>query len=254
MITGEIKARIDRVWNDFWSGGIANPLEVMEQITYLLFIRRLDELQTVAENRANRLGTVVESPVFPEGNDDGGRPYADLRWSRFKDREPSEMFAIVGERVFPFLRAVGGDGSTYAHHMRDARFTIPTPALLAKVVDGLTELPMEGRDTKGDIYEYMLGKIASAGQNGQFRTPRHIIELMVAMTTPVPKDEICGPGVRHRGLSERGCRVPASDLERRGRRGVAQTLPQQHVSRLRLRQHDVADRLHEHAAARRRGA
>ena len=103
------------------------------------------------------------------------------------------MFAVVGERVFPFMREIGGDGSTYSHHMRDARFTIPTPALLAKVVDMLDELPMEGRDTKGDVYEYMLSKIATAGQNGQFRTPRHIIALMVAMTAPMPTDEICDP-------------------------------------------------------------
>lgn len=193
MITGELKSKVDRIWDAFWSGGIANPLEVMEQITYLLFIRRLDELQTAKENRANRLGTPIDAPMFPSGVDDQGRPYEDLRWSRFKDRDPAEMFAIVGDRAFAFLRDLGGGESTYSHHMRDARFTIPTPALLAKVVDMLDELPMEGRDTKGDIYEYMLGKIATAGQNGQFRTPRHIIALMVAMTAPTPKDEICDP-------------------------------------------------------------
>ncbi len=193
MITGELKAKVDRIWDAFWSGGIANPLEVMEQITYLLFIRRLDELQTAKENQANRLGKPLAEPIFPAGGDDSGRPYEELRWSRFKDREPGEMLATVAERVFPFLRQVGGDESTYSHHMRDARFTIPTPALLAKVVDMLDALPMGGRDTKGDVYEYMLSKIASAGQNGQFRTPRHIIELMVAMTAPTPKDEICDP-------------------------------------------------------------
>jgi type I restriction enzyme M protein len=193
MITGELKSKVDRIWDAFWSGGIANPLEVMEQITYLLFIRRLDDLQTAKENRANRLGAAIDAPVFPTGNDDAGSPYTDLRWSRFKDREPGEMFATVAERVFPFLRQIGGDDSTYSHHMRDARFTIPTPALLSKVVDMLDDLPMEGRDTKGDVYEYMLSKIASAGQNGQFRTPRHIIALMVAMTAPTPKDDICDP-------------------------------------------------------------
>jgi type I restriction enzyme M protein len=193
MITGELKASVDRIWDAFWSGGIANPMEVMEQITYLLFVRRLDDVHTAKENRANRTGTPIEDPVFPDGNDDQGRAHSDLRWSRFKDREPNEMFEIVSDRVFPFLRGLGGDGSTYAHHMRDARFTIPTPALLAKVVDMLDALPMDGRDTKGDVYEYMLSKIASAGQNGQFRTPRHIIELMVAMTAPTPKDEICDP-------------------------------------------------------------
>ncbi len=193
MITGELKSKIDRIWDAFWSGGIANPLEVMEQITYLLFIRRLDDLHTAQENKANRTGKPIEKPTFPPGNDASGRPYSDLRWSRFKGVEPAEMYRIVGERVFPFLRSLGGDGSTYSHHMRDARFTIPTPALLARVVDMLGDLPMEGRDTKGDLYEYMLSKIATAGQNGQFRTPRHIIALMVEMTRPQPNDEICDP-------------------------------------------------------------
>jgi len=193
VITGELKRKVDAIWDAFWSGGIANPLEVMEQITYLLFIRRLDDLHTAAENRANRTGNPIEGPVFPDGDDPSGQPYADLRWSRFKDRDPGEIFAIVGERVFPFLRQLGGDGSTYSHHMRDARFTIPTPALLARVVDMLDDMPMEGRDTKGDVYEYMLGKIASAGQNGQFRTPRHVIRLMVEMTAPQPADDICDP-------------------------------------------------------------
>ena len=193
MVTGELKGKVDRIWDAFWSGGIANPLEVMEQITYLLFIRRLDDLQTAKENKTNRLGRPIEAPIFPAGSDNEGRPYADLRWSRFKDRDPAEMFAIVDERVFPFMRQIGGDDSTYSHHMRDARFTIPTPVLLVKVIDMLDELPMEGRDTKGDVYEYMLSKIATAGQNGQFRTPRHIIALMVAMTAPTPKDEICDP-------------------------------------------------------------
>jgi type I restriction enzyme M protein len=193
MITGDLKSKVDRIWDAFWTGGISNPLEVMEQITYLLFLRRLDDLQMAKENKANRLGKEIESPVFPAGDDESGQPYSDLRWSRFKDREPGEMFAIVADRVFPFLRQVGGDKTTYSHHMRDARFTIPTPALLSKVVDLLDDLPMEGRDTKGDVYEYMLSKIATAGQNGQFRTPRHIIELMVAMTAPSPRDEICDP-------------------------------------------------------------
>ena len=131
--------------------------------------------------------------IFPKGSDDRGRAYDDLRWSRFKDFAPAEMFTVVGEHVFPFLRTLGGDGSTYAHHMRDARFTIPTPVLLAKVVDLLDAVPMEDRDIKGDVYEYMLGKIASAGQNGQFRTPRHIIRLMVELTAPRLDDVICDP-------------------------------------------------------------
>jgi type I restriction enzyme M protein len=196
MLTGEIRSQIDAIWNAFWSGGISNPLEVIEQITYLLFIRRLDELQLNEESKAARLGTPVERRIFPAGNDAyplTPRPYDDYRWSRFRNLEAKEMYAVVSERVFPFLRAMGGEGSTYSHHMKDARFTIPTPALLAKVVDMLDKVPMEERDTKGDLYEYMLGKIATAGQNGQFRTPRHIIRLMVELVAPTPADVICDP-------------------------------------------------------------
>ena len=193
MLTGEIRSQIDRIWDSFWSGGISNPLEIIEQITYLLFLRRLDDLHTLEENKAVRLKQPIARRIFPEGKDARGRPFEDLRWSRFKQAAPAEMFAVVDQHVFPFLRTLGGDGSTYAHHMKDARFTIPTPALLAKVVDLLDKVPMEDRDTKGDLYEYMLGKIAAAGQNGQFRTPRHIIQLMVEMTAPNPSDVICDP-------------------------------------------------------------
>jgi type I restriction enzyme M protein len=193
MLTGELRSQIDTIWNAFWTGGISNPLEVMEQITYLLFLRRLDDLHTLEENKSLRLGKPMERRTFPEGVDTKGRDYNDLRWSRFKNFAASEMYAVVGENVFPFLRGMGGDGSTYSQHMKDARFTIPTPALLSKVVDLLDHVPMEDRDTKGDLYEYMLGKIASAGQNGQFRTPRHLIQLMVELTAPTPKDVICDP-------------------------------------------------------------
>jgi type I restriction enzyme M protein len=193
MLTGELRNQVDAIWNAFWTGGISNPLEVMEQITYLLFIRRLDELHTLEERKAARLKRPMERRLFPEGADPRGRAYEDLRWSRFKNMAPGEMYEVVSEHVFPFLRAMGGDGSTYAHHMKDARFTIPTPALLARVVDMIAAVPMEDRDTKGDLYEYMLGKIATAGQNGQFRTPRHIIRLMVEMMAPTPRDVIVDP-------------------------------------------------------------
>ena len=193
MLTGELRGQIDRIWDSFWTGGISNPLEVIEQITYLLFIRRLDELHTLEERKAAMLKRPMARRIFPEGTDPRGRPYDDLRWSRFKNLAAPEMFPVVGEHVFPFLRTLGGDGSTYSHHMKDARFTIPTPALLSRVVDMIEGVPMEDADTKGDIYEYMLGKIATAGQNGQFRTPRHIISLMVEMTAPGPKDVIVDP-------------------------------------------------------------
>jgi type I restriction enzyme M protein len=200
MITGEIKSQIDRIWDAFWSGGISNPLEVIEQITYLLFLRRLDDLHVLEENKSARFKKPMERRIFPEGQDGKGRPYADLRWSRFKHLAPAEMYDVVGEHVFPFLRTLGGDESTYAHHMKDARFTIPTPALLAKVVDLLDAVPMEDRDTKGDLYEYMLGKIATAGQNGQFRTPRHVIRLMVELMAPHPTDLICDPALGTAGF------------------------------------------------------
>jgi type I restriction enzyme M protein len=192
MLTGDLRNQIDKLWDSFWSGGISNPLEVMEQITYLLFLRRLDELQQLEENKANRLRTPVEKRFYPEGKDTKGRNFEELRWSRFKHMAPAEMYEVVSENVFPFLRTLGGN-TGHAKHMKDARFTIPTPALLAKVVDMVDKVPMEDRDTKGDLYEYMLGKIASAGQNGQFRTPRHIIRLMVEMTAPKPDDVICDP-------------------------------------------------------------
>jgi len=193
-LTGELRNQIDQVWNAFWSGGIANPLEVLEQLTYLLFIRRLDELETLEERRSQRSGQSMRRRIFPEGADEQGRSWSELRWSRFKELGDSGvMFQVVSERVFPFLRQLGGEDSTYATHMRDARFTIPTPALLSKVVELLEKVPMEERDTKGDIYEYMLGKLSTAGTNGQFRTPRHIIELMVAMREPTPRDVMADP-------------------------------------------------------------
>ena len=193
MLTGDLEKQVDKIWDSFWSGGISNPLEVMEQITYLLFLRRLDDLQALEENKASRLGKPIERAIFPTGNDKKGRPYADFRWSRFKHLEPREMYTVVQDHVFPFLRDLGGENSTYGANMKDARFTIPTPALLAKVVDLIDKVPMDDRDTKGDIYEYMLSKIATAGQNGQFRTPRHIIQLMVEMTAPRPTDIVCDP-------------------------------------------------------------
>ncbi|WP_368309937.1 N-6 DNA methylase [Luteibacter sp. CQ10] len=188
-MTGTLKSQIDQIWNAFWSGGISNPMEVIEQMTYLLFIKRLDELQTVQEKKASRLKQPVERPIF-------GPKQQNLRWSVFRQMgDPTALYQTVSEKVFPFIKTLGGEGgtSTYSAHMKDARFTIPTPALLTKVVDMLDAIPMDDRDTKGDLYEYMLGKIASAGQNGQFRTPRHIIKLMVDMMAPKPSDTICDP-------------------------------------------------------------
>jgi type I restriction enzyme M protein len=193
VLTGELRNQIDGIWNDFWSGGLANPLQVIEQITYLIFIKRLDEMQELEERKATTLGKPIERCIFPEGKDEGAEPYANLRWSRFKHFAGPEMFRIVDEHVFPFIRELNGEGTAYARHMRDARLQIPGPALLAKVVDKLDKLDMGDRDTKGDVYEYMLAKIATAGQNGQFRTPRHIIAAMVELVEPKPEDVICDP-------------------------------------------------------------
>ena len=188
VITGEIKSKIDQIWNAFWSGGISNPLEVMEQMTYLLFIRRLDEIQITKEKKANRLKKEVEHPIFTPEQDH-------LRWSKFITLgDAATLYNTVANEVFPFIKNLGAeDETTYSHHMKDARFTIPTPALLTKVVDLVADVPMDDKDTKGDIYEYMLGKIASAGQNGQFRTPRHIIKMIVELMQPKPTDTICDP-------------------------------------------------------------
>lgn len=178
MLTSDIRSQIDAIWNAFWSGGISNPMEVLEQITYLLFIRRLDDAHTLEESKALLLKQPMANRIFPEGKDALGRSYDDLRRSRFKNFVPAEMFTVVGEREVPFLRNMGGDGSTYSQHMKDARFTIPTSGLLAKVVDILDHVPMEDRDTKGDLYEYMLGKIAAAGQNGHPSACSGVSQLM----------------------------------------------------------------------------
>jgi type I restriction enzyme M protein len=173
-----------------WSGGVSNPLSVIEQLTYLLFIKRLDELHTLKERKAARTGNAIEDPIFSKKQEH-------LRWSRFKESAPEQMFNTVKDEVFPFIKSLGStgdeEGTTYSHHMKDALFLMPTPRVLANVVDKLDGIDMVDRDTKGDLYEYMLGKIASAGQNGQFRTPRHIISMMVEMMAPTPKDVICDP-------------------------------------------------------------
>ena len=187
MITGTLKSQVDRVWDTFWSGGISNPLTVIEQITYLLFTKRLDELHTVRERKANRLGKPIEDPIFSPAQQH-------LRWLQFKDREAGEMYELFRDEVFPFIKNLhNGRESAYSRFMKDAVFVIPTPNLLQRVVTMLDAIPMEDRDTKGDLYEYMLSKIATAGQNGQFRTPRHIIKMMVEMVAPTPHDIIADP-------------------------------------------------------------
>jgi len=188
MITGALKGKIDKVWDAFWTGGLSNPITVIEQMTYLLFIRRLDELHTQREQKAAFLKKKIESPIYqPEQND--------IRWSFFKNTDPEVMYKLFTKEhgVFDFMKNMGEQGTAFTKFMKGATFMIPTPRLLAQVVDMLSDINMEDRDTKGDVYEYLLSKIASAGQNGQFRTPRHIIKMMVEMVEPSLEDTICDP-------------------------------------------------------------
>jgi type I restriction enzyme M protein len=207
MISGELKSKVDKVWDAFWTGGISNPLSAIEQITYLLFIRRLDDIQTLKENKANTLRQPVEDPIF-------NLSQANLRWGTFKNFDSQRMFNVVKDEVFPFLKEyaaqMDGDGTTYSEQLKDALFNIPTPALLSKVVELLADIPMADRDTNGDLYEYLLSKLATAGVNGQYRTPRHIIDLMVSLVAPQPNDEICDPAVGTAGFL-----VAASEYIRR---------------------------------------
>ncbi|PTN10053.1 type I restriction enzyme M protein [Mangrovibacterium marinum] len=188
MITGEIKSQIDKIWTDFWTGGIANPLTVIEQFTYLLFIRRLDEIQLLKEKKANLVGVPLKDPIYTDEQ-------KELRWSSFKNADPEVMYHLFQKEngVFDFMKNVGAKGSVFAGFMKGATFMIPTPRLLDMVVQQIDKIKMEDRDTKGDLYEYLLSKTATAGTNGQFRTPRHIIKMMVEMMQPKQDDTICDP-------------------------------------------------------------
>lgn len=186
MLTGKIKNQIDQIWDAFWTGGVSNPLSVIEQISYLLFIRRLDEIQLNQERQANLTKQPIESPIFTEAQ-------RELRWSVFKDKDPQLMYDLVRDKVFPFIKTLQDESSSFSKHMENAVFMIPKAALLVQVVDMIDGIDMADRDTKGDVYEYLLSKIASAGVNGQFRTPRHIIKMMVALVKPSITDTICDP-------------------------------------------------------------
>lgn len=187
MLTGEIRNKVDALWTAFWTGGIANPLTVIEQISYLLFIKRLDDIHALKELKSNRTGKPIEGALFPEDKQH-------LRWSKFKHLEAGEMFKLFQDEVFPFIKNLAtGAKTTFANAMADAIFIIPKPSLLTQAVELINDIPMTDRDTKGDVYEHMLGKISSAGTNGQFRTPRHIIKMMVDLMQPKIKDSICDP-------------------------------------------------------------
>lgn len=194
MITGELRNKIDRIWETFWTGGITNPLDVIEQFTYLLFIKQLDDVETTKENEANFLGVPYET-MFPG---DCQR----YRWSKFKNLgSADEMYDVVMNGVFPFIKNLHQDGdSAYSRYMGDAIFKIPTAAMLSKIVDGIDKLELGEEDSKGDLYEYLLSKVATAGTNGQFRTPRHIIQMMVALVKPQPDDIIIDPAMGSSGF------------------------------------------------------
>jgi type I restriction enzyme M protein len=190
MITGELKNKVDRLWEMFWTGGLTNPLDVIEQITYLMFIRDLAETDNTRQKESSMLG-IAYSSIF------SGKEH--LKWTVLRDKPAEIMHHTVQSEVFPFIKELNGNSGTYAKYMSDAIFKVPTPQLLEKIVTSLDDmygyieqLP-DKRDARGDLYEYMLSKLSTAGTNGQFRTPRHIIRMMVELLDLQPSDIICDP-------------------------------------------------------------
>ncbi|SHH43264.1 type I restriction enzyme M protein [Fibrobacter sp. UWH9] len=206
MITGEIKNRIDAIWDTFWTGGITNSITILEQMTYLFFMKMLDDAQMKKEAAANAMGAKVKAPVFKAGNwhnpeTDKDVPYKNLRWSVFKNKEAEAMFATISKDVFVFIKTLNeGKESAYSRFMDSATFLIPNARTLDKIVQGIDGLDMNNRDTMGDVYEYVLGKMAASGNNGQFRTPRHIIRMMVDMMEPNLDDTVCDPAMGSAGF------------------------------------------------------
>lgn len=201
MITGELKSQVDKIWEAFWTGGISNPLTVIEQFTFLLFLRRADKRQEVLENKANMIGKPVENPLYEP-------KFKSFRWNQFKGGDPVETFDLFTKpqpdldnlTVFEHMKQLGSGAGVFAQYMKGATFMIQTPKLLDQVIQMISEITMDDRDTKGDLYEYLLSKIATAGTNGQFRTPRHIIQMMVDMVEPMPDDTICDPSCGSSGF------------------------------------------------------
>ena len=200
MVTGELKNRIDSLWDIFAAGGLTNPLDVIEQMTYLMFIHDLDESDNLRAREAAMLGLPYSS-IFAKEVQIGERAIdgSQLKWSVFHDFPAAKMYSTVQEWVFPFIKNLHGDKeSAYSKYMGDAIFKIPTPLMLDKIVtamDGIYEqmAALKAADTRGDVYEYLLSKIATAGVNGQFRTPRHIIRMMVELMEPKADDVVCDP-------------------------------------------------------------
>lgn len=212
MITGEIKNKIDQIWDTFFVAGITNPITVLEQMTYIFFMKMLDDKQLHEEANAQLWGSEVQNPTFPKGQkwvnpeavsdeEKEGIPYEQLRWHVFKNLGADNMFKVVRQSVFEFIKHIGtGEESAYSRYMKSAIFLIPNARTLVKVVEGVNALDMNDRDAMGDVYEYILGKMAASGTNGQFRTPRHIIRMIVEMMEPTTKDYICDPAMGSAGF------------------------------------------------------
>jgi len=196
MITGEMKSSVDRVWEIFWTGGVTNPLTVIEQFTYLLFIKGLDDRQNDLEANAALLGIPADQIFGPDQQA--------LRWGNFKQMQAEAMFKLFTTEngVFDFIKNLHDDkNSAFSKYMESALFQVPTPAMLEKIVTAIDVLPLKkGTDQKGDLYEYLLSKVATSGTNGQFRTPRHIIQMMVALMKPSPEDTIVDPAAGTSGF------------------------------------------------------
>lgn len=224
MITGELKNRIDSLWDDFAAGGIVNPLTVIEQITYLMFIHDLDEADNKGSMEAMMLGISHES-IFKDEVEVEGRTVdgKQLKWSVFQDFPAEKMFDVVKNEVFPFIINLHSDReSAYSKYMSDAIFMIPTPLLLSKVVEKLSDLfrmmketKLDKEDVRGDVYEYLLSKLNTAGRNGQFRTPRHIIKMMVELMQPKPDEIICDPACGTSGFLIAASEYLMEDEERK---------------------------------------
>ena len=207
MLSAEVKNSIDRVWNTFWANGMTNPLTVVEQITFLIFMKLLDDNQIMQERNANLLGTKLDNPIFKPGvcviQEDPRieAPYADLRWQNFRHKDPDEMYRVVRDLVFPFVKALGsGRDSAFSRYMVDAQFEIAKPKVLAVAVDEIEAMHLSGKDMMGDIYEELLDRIKTSGENGQFRSPGHIIAMMVELVEPNLDDRIIDPAMGTAGF------------------------------------------------------
>ncbi|RST61218.1 SAM-dependent DNA methyltransferase [Siminovitchia terrae] len=204
MITGEIKNKIDGIWTTLWTEGNTNPLTNIEQLTYLLFIKSLDESELRKENEAAFLGLEhkgIFSSIPDDFTDIQKKHWPKMRWTQFKQLPAEEMHQVMVTTIFPFIKSLGGkEDSAFSKYMKDASFLINKPATLQKVVTALDSILMEDRDTKGDIYEYLLSKLLTSGTNGQFRTPRHIINMMVELMKPTPEDIIIDPAMGSAGF------------------------------------------------------